>query len=155
METVSDRLLRSGIELPAPLPAAGAYSPVVVDGDLAYTSGLIAVGSGGLEHPGRLGVEVSVEQGQQSARRACLLSLSALDAELGGLDHVVRIVKLVGYVRAAADFENLPAVLDGASHLLLEVFGGAGRAARSTVGVAALPFGASVEIDLVARVKVS
>lgn len=151
MANVTDRIQALGLVLPEPIPPAGAYSPVVVDGDLAFTSGLVAVGPNGIEHAGRLGEGVGLEDGQRAARSACLLTLGTLAAAIGGLERVARVLKLTGYVRCAPHFDRLPAVLDGASNLLIELFDEAGRAARSTVGVAALPFGASVELDTVVR----
>lgn len=153
MGDVERRLEELGIELPAPRPPAGAYTPVVIDGAVAYTSGLIAIADGEPAFPGRLGAELTVAEGQQSARGACLRSLGTLSVALGGLDRVERILKVTGYVRAVPEFTELPPVLDGASELLIEVFGEAGRSARTTVGVAALPRGASVELDLVVRLR--
>lgn len=150
---VEERLKELGIDLPAPRPPAGAYSPVVIDGGVAYTSGVIAIDGDGPAVPGILGAGVGVEEGRRSARGACLRALGTLSVALDGLDRVERVLKLTGYVRAAPDFTDLPPVLDGASELLIEVFGEAGRGARTTVGVAALPRGASVELDLVVRLR--
>ncbi len=150
MSDLRERLAKAGIELPEPRPPAGLYTPVVVDGTLAFTSGLVAVKDGAIDYVGQLGADLTVEEGQASARGACLLTLGTLDTMVG-LERVERVLKLTGYVRATPDFGDLPPVLDGASGLLIEVFGEAGRSARTTVGVAALPKGASVELDLVVR----
>jgi enamine deaminase RidA (YjgF/YER057c/UK114 family) len=150
MTDVRTRLDQAGIVLPEPRPPAGLYSPVVVDDDLAFTSGLVAVEDGAIAFVGQLGNDLTVEEGYRSARGACLLSLGTLD-HFVGLERVARVLKVTGYVRAVPDFGQLPPVMDGASELLIEVFGEAGRSARTTVGVAALPMGASVELDIVVR----
>lgn len=150
MSELRDRLAKAGIELPQPRPPAGLYTPVIVDGTLAFTSGLVAVNETGIAYVGQLGNDLTVEEGQLSARGACLLTLGTLD-QFVGLDRIERVLKLTGYVRATPDFGDLPPVLDGASQLLIDVLGEAGRSARTTVGVAALPKGASVELDLVVR----
>jgi enamine deaminase RidA (YjgF/YER057c/UK114 family) len=155
MTTIEERLAAKGIQLPEPRPPAGTYTPVVIDGDIAYTSGLVAVENGEIVYKGRLGEDLSLEDGQKSARGACLLTLGTLSKYLGGLDRIERVLKTVGYVRATPDYETLPATMDGASELLVEVFGEAGRSARTTVGVAALPFRASVELDMVVRLRPS
>jgi enamine deaminase RidA (YjgF/YER057c/UK114 family) len=147
----SARLAELGIELPSPRPPAGAYSPVVVDGDIAYTSGLVAVEGDQIAYIGQLGATLDVAEGKKSARGAALLSLGTLATNVGGLDRVQQVLKVTGYVRAVPDFGDLPAVMDGASELLIDLFGESGRSARSTVGVAALPRGASVEMDMVVR----
>jgi enamine deaminase RidA (YjgF/YER057c/UK114 family) len=151
--SILDRLKELHIELPPPRPPAGAYAPVAMDGDVAYISGVVAIENGEIAYPGSLGSDVTVEDGKRSARGACLRSLSALAHAIGDLDRVDHIVKVVGYVRADPTFSNLPAVLDGASELLIDVFGEAGRSARTTVGVAALPRGASVEIEMIVRLR--
>lgn len=153
MGAIEDRLKELGLELPPPRPPAGAYAPVVIDDQLAYVSGVIAIENGEIVHPGTVGEDVSLEQAKLSARGACLRSLSALAHAVGGLDRLERIVKVVGFVRSSPSFGDLPGVLDGASELLIELFGEAGRSARSTVGVAALPRGASVEIEMIVRLR--
>ena len=155
MSEVDDRLKALGLELPAPRPPAGAYTPVVIDGDIAYTSGVIAIENNEPASVGQLGAGLTVEDGKQSARGACLRSLGALAVAIGGLERVERVLKVTGYVRSVPEFVDLPPVLDGASELLIEVFGEAGRSARTTVGVAALPRGASVELDMVVRLRSS
>jgi enamine deaminase RidA (YjgF/YER057c/UK114 family) len=150
---IEDRLAELGVELPGPMPTAGAYTPVVVDGDLAYTSGMLGVRDNALAFPGCVGADLDPDDAKASARLACVSVLGALHHELGTLDRVERVLRLTGYIRAAGDFGPLPSVLDGASELLLDVFGDAGRHARSAIGVAALPFGGSVEVELVCRVR--
>jgi enamine deaminase RidA (YjgF/YER057c/UK114 family) len=153
MGQVADRIRELGLELPAIRPPAGVYSPVVVDGDLAYTSGLIAVENDQIAYVGALGAELGLDEGRASARGACLRTLGTLNAVLGDLERIERVLKTTGYVRATPDFGDLPPVMDGASELLVEIFGEAGRSARTTVGVAALPKGASVELDMVLRLR--
>lgn len=149
---VDDVLSRLGIELPpAPRPLA-SYVPVRVEGDLAYVSGQVPSVDGELLHPGRLGAEVTLEQGQEGARRCALQALSALRQELGTLDRVSGIVQVSVFVASDPGFTDQPKVGNAASDLLVEVFGEAGRHARAAVGVAALPLGASVEIALIASI---
>ena len=153
MGAVEDRLNELGLSLPAPRPPAGAYAPVVIDGSLAYVSGVVAIEEGKIAFPGVVGEDVDLEDAKRSARGACLRSLSALAHAVGDLDRIERIVKVVGFVRSASLFEELPGVLDGASELLIDLFGEPGRSARSTVGVSALPRGASVEIEMIVRLR--
>lgn len=154
MADVEARLAELGIELLGPLPTGGAYVPVLVDGDLAHTSGMLGVADMQLAFPGCVGDDLTLEEGKESARAACITVLSALHHHLGSLDRVEQVVRVTGFVRAAPGFSELPAVLDGASELLLEVFGeGAGAHVRSAIGVSALPVGGSVEVELVARVR--
>lgn len=154
MADVEGRLAELGIELLGPLPTGGAYSPVVVDHGVAHTSGMLGVADMQLAFPGRVGEDLTAEEGKRSARAACITVLSALHHHLGSLDRVEQLVKVNGFVSAAPGFKELPSVLDGASELLLEVFGEeAGQHARSAIGVAGLPAGGSVEVELVARVR--
>jgi len=151
-----DRADELGIVLPEPLPAGGLYSSVVIDGDLAFTAGTVAVEGPPLKlaYAGTLGGDLSVEDGKLSARGAMLSTLGNLRGFLGGsLDRVERVVRLVGYVRATPDFTGPPAVLDGASELLRDLFGAELLPARTAIGVAALPGGASVEVDAVVRLR--
>jgi enamine deaminase RidA (YjgF/YER057c/UK114 family) len=145
------RIEELGVRLTDPLPAGGLYTSVVVVGDLAFTSGTVAVEGPPfkLAFPGCLGDDLDVEAGQQSARQAFISLLSNLRGALGSLDGVDRFVKLTGYVRAVPSFHQTPKVMDGASQLLIDIFGQ--PCARSAVGVAALPGGASVENDSVVR----
>lgn len=121
-------------------------------GDLAFVSGQVPIEAGELLSAGRLGAELSVEQGQQAARRCALQALAALRDELGSLDRVAEIVKLDVFVASAPGFTDQPKVANGASDLFVEVFGDRGRHARAAVGVAELPLGASVELALVVRI---
>jgi enamine deaminase RidA (YjgF/YER057c/UK114 family) len=146
---VEKRLTELGIILPeAPRPLA-AYVPAVSSGNLLFVSGQLCLVNGELSHKGPVGREVSLEQGYQAARIAAINSLAIVKQELGSLDRVKRVVKIVGYVASEPDFYNQPKVVNGASELLGEVFGDQGRHARSAVGVNSLPLNASVEIEVI------
>jgi len=141
------RLAELGIELP-PVPApAGSYVPAVRSGNLVYTAGQVA-----REWTGKVGAEVSEQDAKAAARSCALNALAAVDA-LVGLDSVVRVVKVVGFVASAPGFTGQPGVINGASELLGEVFGPAGTHARSAVGVAELPLGVAVEVELIVEVR--
>jgi enamine deaminase RidA (YjgF/YER057c/UK114 family) len=143
------RLTELGIILPeAPRPLA-AYIPAVSSGNLLFVSGQICLVNGELSHKGRVGREISLEQGYQAARTATINSLAIVKAELGSLDRVTRVVKVVGYVASDPDFHDQPKVINGASELLAEVFGDQGRHARSAVGVSSLPLNTPVEIEVI------
>ena len=141
------RLAELGIELPEVAPPAGAYVPAVRTGSLVYTSGQVARG-----WSGKVGAEVSAEDGYAAARDCAFNALAAIDA-LVGLDSVVRVVKVLGFVASAAGFTGQPGVINGASELLSEVFGEAGAHARSAVGVAELPLGVPVEVEMIVEVR--
>jgi enamine deaminase RidA (YjgF/YER057c/UK114 family) len=149
------RIAELGVQIPDPLPSGGLYTPVVVDGAIAYTSGIVAIETNPmrLAYPGVVGEELSIEEGQASARGAMISTLANLRGALGDLDRIERFLKVTGFVRAAAGFKDLPKVLDGASQLLIDIFGDDLRTARTTVGVIALPGGASVELDTVLRLR--
>jgi enamine deaminase RidA (YjgF/YER057c/UK114 family) len=150
--SAEDRLRELGIDLPpAPKPVA-SYVPVVVAGGLAFVAGQGAIVDGVVLHSGHLGADVTVEQGQECARRCALQALAALKDELDSLDRIQRIVNLTVYVASAPGFTDQPQVANGASDLLIEVFGDAGRHARAAVGVSELPLGLSVEVAVVAEV---
>ena len=151
--TVAERLAQLGRTLPDVAAPAGAYVPAVVSGDLVFTSGQLPFRDGALVRTGVLGTDVTVEEAAELAALCALNALAAIGNELGGLDRVERIVKVIGFVASAPGFTAQPAVINGASGLLLDVFGDAGRHARSAVGVAALPLGAPVEVELIARFR--
>lgn len=146
--SVDDRLRELGIDLPPVVPPVASYVPVVVAAGQAFVSGQIPMEDGRLVVAGKLGREVSVEDGAAAARRCALQGLAALRAELGSLDRVARVVKVTVFVASAEGFTGQPAVANGASDLLVEVFGDAGRHARAAVGVAELPLGSAVEVEL-------
>ncbi|PPG10834.1 LysR family transcriptional regulator [Rathayibacter sp. AY1F4] len=146
---MAERLAELGVELPAVAVPAGAYVPAVVHGGLVYTSGQIPFVDGALPLVGKVGDEVSPEQAKELARTCALNALAAVADAIGSLDRVTRIVKLTGFVASASGFTGQPGVINGASELLGDVFGEPGRHARSAVGVAELPLGAPVEVELI------
>ncbi|CAO5257265.1 RidA family protein [Frankia sp. AgKG'84/4] len=147
------RLTELGLTLPPVASPAGAYLPAVRDGELVWSAGQLPIVDGRLLETGLVGDAVTAERAAALARVAALNALAAVAAQApGGLDGVLRIVKVVGFVASAPGFTAQPGVLNGASDLFVEVFGDAGRHARSAVGVAALPLGAPVEIEIVVRV---
>lgn len=151
---VATRLARLGITLPMPARPAGAYVPYVVTGALVFVSGQLSVVDGELRQPGIVGADVDLA-GAREAARLCALNLLAQvgDACAGDLDRVVRVVRLGGYVACTATFIDHPKVIDGASNLMLDVFGERGRHSRIAVGTPSLPLGASVEIDGVFEIR--
>jgi enamine deaminase RidA (YjgF/YER057c/UK114 family) len=150
--SIDHRVAELGIELPAAAAPVAAYVPVVVAGGLAHVSGQLPFIDGRLV-TGRLGQDVSLEQGAAAARACGLMILAQLKAALGSLDRVERIVKLGAFVSSTADFTDQPKVANGASELMAEVFGDSGKHARSAVGVPVLPLGAAVEVDAVVALK--
>ncbi len=147
--SIDDRLAELGITLPGPFPPHDPLDAVVVFGGRARTSGqLPRDASGVLVHPGVLGRDVTVDDGALAARWCALNALSVLRQELGSLDRVARVLTVLGFVASAPGFTDQPAVVDGASRVLADVFGTAGRHSRSAIGVAALPRGGSVEIEV-------
>jgi enamine deaminase RidA (YjgF/YER057c/UK114 family) len=147
MPSARDRLTELGLVLPPVAAAVAAYVPARRSGSLVFTSGQLPTVDGALPVRGKVGAEVSPEQAAELARTCALNALAAVDA-LVGLDAVVGVVKVVGFVASVPGFTGQPAVINGASNLLVEVFGEAGAHARSAVGVAALPLDAPVEVEL-------
>jgi enamine deaminase RidA (YjgF/YER057c/UK114 family) len=149
---IEDRLRELGIELPPPAAPIASYVPVVVSGNLAFVAGQGAIEDGKALSPGHVGGEVTVEEAQACARRSALGALSILKAELGSLDRVRRIVNVTVYVASAPGFTGQPQVANGASDLLVEVLGEAGRHSRAAVGVSELPLSIPVEVVVVAEI---
>ncbi|MGH8918660.1 MAG: RidA family protein [Actinomycetes bacterium] len=147
----SERLAQLRLALPPVATPAGTYVPAVRSGSLVFTAGQLPLVGGVLAATGRLGAEIDTERGKQLARICALNALAAVDG-LVGLDAVLRVVKVVGFVASAPGFTAQPGVVNGASELLGEVFGTAGEHARSAVGVAELPLGAPVEVELIVEV---
>lgn len=147
----SARLAELGITLPPTAAPAGDYVPAVQTGSLVYTSGQIATIDGRLAVTGKVGAEVSVEDAAACARICALNALAAVHA-LVGIDSVVRVVKVVGYVASAPSFTGQAQVVNGASGVLREIFGDAGRHARAAVGMAVLPLDTPVEVELIVEV---
>jgi enamine deaminase RidA (YjgF/YER057c/UK114 family) len=152
VSTPEERIRDLGLELPEPVAPLASYVPTVRTGSLVYTSGQVPLVKGDLPVIGKVGAEVSPEQGAEQARICALNAIAALKAEVGELSRVRRIVKVVGFVASAPDFYGQPQVINGASDLLGEVFGDAGKHARSAVGVAVLPRNVPVEVELIAEV---
>ncbi len=155
MSRVADRLAELGLTLPAVAAPVAAYVPAVVDAGLVWTSGQLPFVDGALPATGVVGDGEGLVPAQDAAQLARLCALNALAAigSVADLDDVRRIVKVVGFVASAPGFTGQPAVVNGASELLGQVFGEAGRHARSAVGVAALPLGAPVEVEVVAALR--
>jgi len=147
--SVADRLAELGLALPPVVPPVAAYVPAQVTGNLVYTSGQLPMIGGVLPATGKVGAEVGADEAKEFARVCALNALAAVDDVIGSLDRVTRVVKVVGFVASAPDFTGQPGVVNGASELLGEIFGDAGRHARSAVGVAVLPLDAPVEVELV------
>lgn len=147
--SAEQRLVELGLVLPeAPRPVA-AYVPAVLSGNLLFTAGQLPFRDGKVEYTGKVGAALSEDEGYAAARLCALNCLAVARAALGSLDQVVRVVKVSGFVNSAPGFTGQPKVLNGASELLAEVFGEAGRHARAAVGVAELPLDAAVEVDMV------
>ncbi|QIZ35523.1 RidA family protein [Saccharopolyspora sp. ASAGF58] len=148
----TERLAELGIPLPEVVPPVAAYVPAVRTGSLVYTSGQVPMVAGKPAGIGKVGAEITPEEAKQHAAICALNALAAVDG-LVGLDSVVRIVKVVGFVASAEGFTGQPGVVNGASELLGEIFGEAGQHARSAVGVAELPLGVPVEVELIVEVE--
>jgi enamine deaminase RidA (YjgF/YER057c/UK114 family) len=142
-----------GLTLPSPPDPVGAYLPALQVGDLLFLSGTTCYENGKLLFTGRVGEELTLEQGYLAARQAALNLLSNIKATLGDLDQVERVVKLNGYVNSAKDFDRQPEVINGASELFVKLFGERGRHARTSIGVSHLPAHIPVEIELVVQVR--
>ncbi|MEV7966472.1 RidA family protein [Sphaerisporangium sp. NPDC088356] len=153
MSTPEERLAELGLTLPEVVKPLAAYVPAVRTGNYVYTSGQLPMVDGKLAVTGKVGAEVDPDQAKEQARICALNALAAVASVAGDLSQVVRIVKVVGFVASAPGFTGQPHVVNGASELLGEVLGDAGRHARSAVGVAALPLDASVEVELIAEVR--
>jgi enamine deaminase RidA (YjgF/YER057c/UK114 family) len=146
------RLDELGVTLPSVAPPLAAYVPAVRSGSLVFTSGQLPMVDGALPATGKVGDDISIEDAAGYARTAALNGLAAVHA-LVGLDAVVRVVKVVGYVACVPSFTSQPAVINGASALLGDVFGDAGAHARSAVGVPSLPLDSPVEVELIVEVR--
>lgn len=145
------RLAELGIELPPVLAPAGSYVPCVVVGSTVHVGGHGPVNGDDVVR-GKVGLDLDVAEARRAARMTGLSILATLQQELGDLDRIRRIVKVFGMVNAAPGFEQMPAVIDGCSELFIDIFGDAGRHTRSAVGLAELPFGIAVEIELTAEI---
>lgn len=153
MSAVEERLAELGLEVPPVVPPVAAYVPAVRAGDLVWVSGQVPVVGGEVLATGKVGADIESERATELAAVCALNAIAALKAQIGDLDLVERIVKVVGFVASAPSFSGQPAVVNGASELLVAAFGDAGRHARSAVGVAVLPLDVPVEVELVAQVR--
>jgi enamine deaminase RidA (YjgF/YER057c/UK114 family) len=152
MSTPEERLAELGLAVPEVVKPVAAYVPAVRTGSYVYTSGQLPMRDGQLVRTGKVGGEVSQEDAEECARQSGLNALAAIRAEVGDLSSVKRVVKVVAFVASTTDFTAQPQVANGVSELLGEVFGDAGRHARSAVGVPVLPLDAPVEVELVVEV---
>ncbi len=148
----TERLAELGIRLPEVAAPVAAYVPAVRTGSQVFTAGQVPIVDGALAAAGKVGAEVTADEAYRHARTCALNALAAVDSVVG-LDSVVRVVKVVGFVASADGFHGQPAVINGASELIGEIFGEAGRHARSAVGVAELPIGAPVEVEMIVEVE--
>jgi len=144
---IAKRLAELGITLPKPPAPVASYVPTVITGNLIFVSGQVCLDAKGQMITGKVGADLDLEQAKAAARACGLATLAQLNAALGDLDRVVRCVKLTGFVNAVPDFRDHPKVINGASDLMFEVFGEAGRHARAAVGAGSLPLNTSVEVD--------
>ncbi len=142
-----------GLTLPQTPKPVAAYIPAIQVDKMVYTSGQIPVVAGELKFKGKLGKEISKEQGYEAAKICALNALSAIKSVIGDLDRIEQIVKVVGFVASADGFTDQPTVINGASEFLKELFGEKGAHARSAVGMAELPLGAAVELEMIVKVK--
>lgn len=152
-QTVEQTLTKMGITLIAPTKPMANYVKAVRTGNLVFLAGHVSTRADGSPIAGKLGKDLTVEQGYDAARQTTISLLSALKAELGNLDRIRRIVKVTGFVNSTPDFGDQPKVINGCSDLLVAVFGERGKHARSAVGMAALPLNYAVEIEMVVEVE--
>lgn len=151
--TILENLQRLGVELPpAPRPV-GSYVPACQAGDLVFVSGVLPFQEGKILQPGKVGRELTVAQGAANARIAVINALAILQQELGDLSRIIRVVRLTGHVASAEGFGDQPAVINGASDFLVEVFGDGGRHARLALGAFELPLHAPIELELIVQVS--
>jgi enamine deaminase RidA (YjgF/YER057c/UK114 family) len=152
MTTPEERIAELGLTLPEVVPPLAAYQPAARSGDLVFTAGQLPARDGAMLATGKLGDAVSAEEGYECARQCAINALAAIKAEIGELSAIKRVVKAVVFVASTPDFTGQPQVANGASEFLGEVFGDAGKHARSAVGVAVLPLDVPVEVELVVEV---
>jgi enamine deaminase RidA (YjgF/YER057c/UK114 family) len=152
MSAPSERLAQLGLTLPPVTAPQAAYVPAIRTGNYVYVSGQLPIVDGKLQAVGKVGDGVSAEEAAALARICALNGLAAAASVAGGLDAITRIVKVTGFVASAPSFTGQPAVINGASEFFIEVFGEAGRHARSAIGLAVLPRDSPVEVELIAEV---
>ncbi len=150
---IEEKLIALGVVLPAPPASAGSYVPVIITGSLAFVSGQIPVQDGQLEYRGKVGNDLSIETAQLAARLCAINGLAQLKHALGSLDRISRFVKVTGYVNCDPSFADQPKVVNGASDLLVQVFGDNGKHARAAVGVSSLPLDSAVEVEFIVELR--
>ena len=150
---VEAKLAELGLALPDVVPPLASYQPAVRSGVYVYTSGQLPRVDGKLAVTGKVGAEVTADEAKELAKTCALNALAAVKSVAGDLDRIARVVKVVGFVASASDFTGQPGVINGVSDLMADVFGEAGRHARSAVGVAELPLGSPVEVEAIVQVR--
>jgi len=148
-----EKLKELNIELPEAPKPAGAYVPVARTGKLVFTSGILPVDAGEIKIKGKLGKELSLDQGQEAAGRCVLNGLSAIKKELGSLDKIKQVIRINGYVQSEKGFTDQAKVMNGASDLLVNIFGEKGKHSRTAIGASELPLNSPVEIDMIIEVE--
>lgn len=149
---IEDKLASIGIKLPSPPAPTGSYVPVVISHNLAFVAGQIPAEGGQVKFRGKVGRDIPIEAGQQAARLCTVNALAQLKMALGSLDRVRRVVKVTGFVNCDPSFADHPKVVNGASDLLVQVFGEAGKHARAAVGVSSLPLDSAVEVEFIVEI---
>lgn len=149
---IEDRLASLGITLPSPPAPAGSYVPVVISHNLAFVAGQIPTEAGQIKFKGKVGKDITIEAGREAARLCTINALAQLRSALGNLDRIKRVVKVTGFVNCDPSFADQPKVINGASDLLVQVFGENGRHARAAVGVSSLPLDSAVEVEFIVEV---
>ncbi len=149
---IEEKLSSLGITLPSPPAPAGSYVHVAIAGNLAFVSGQIPVEAGQVKFRGKVGKDMPVEDGQEAARLCTINALSQLKAKLGSLDKIKQIVKVIGFVNCGESFADQPKVINGASDLLIQVFGEKGMHARAALGVSSLPLHSAVEVEFIVEI---
>lgn len=153
LSKIEQRLAELGIELPAAPKPAASYVPAMTFGDLVYTSGNDCRIKGKLMYEGKLGKDLTIEQGQEAARQTAINLLAVLKEHLGDLDRITQVVKVLGFVNSTPGFVEQPYVINGASNFFIEVFGEKGVHARSALGTSDLPFNTPVEIEMIVKIE--
>jgi enamine deaminase RidA (YjgF/YER057c/UK114 family) len=151
--TIEEKITALGFSLPPTPKPVAAYVPAIAAGDLVFSSGQLPLSNGQLAAKGKVGRDVTKEQAYAAARICALNALSAIKSVIGDLDRIQQIVKVIGFVASAEGFTEQPSVINGASEFFKEIFGTQGAHARSAVGVAELPLGAAVELEMIVRIK--
>lgn len=149
---IEEKLLSLDIMLPSPPAPAGSYVPVVVSGNLAFVAGQIPLEAGQVKFGGKVGKDLAVEAGQEAARLCTINALAQLKVALGSLDRIKRVVKVTGFINCEPSFSDHPKVINGASDLLVQVFGDKGKHARAAVGVSSLPLQSAVEVEFIVEI---